>query len=97
MHLTPAANITRLRQHTSQKRGILTNFGCDDSAILFTMIISMADVTMLYGSFTIPINSSLGKGGIQKSGFGNPWKGLKLSLPRLEEVGSSVAPFILNL
>jgi hypothetical protein len=56
MPLTPAANITSLRQHTRQKRGILTNFGCDEAAILFTMIISMADVTMLQGSYTIPIN-----------------------------------------
>jgi len=56
MPLTPAANITSLRKHTRQKRGILTNFSCDKAAILFTMIISMADVTMLQRSFTIPIN-----------------------------------------
>jgi hypothetical protein len=72
MALTPAANITSSRQHTRQKRGILTNFGCDEAAILFTMIISMADVTMLQRFFH---NTDqlllLGKRGIQKSGLGN--------------------------
>ena len=43
-HLTPAAKITSLRQHTRQKRGFITNFGCDEAAILFTTVISMADV-----------------------------------------------------
>jgi len=73
MPLIPAANITSLRQHTCQKRGILTNFGCDEAAILFNMIISMADVNYAAG---ILHNTDqlllLGKRGIQKSGFGNP-------------------------
>lgn len=56
MPLTPTANITSLRQHTRQKRGILTNFGCDEAAILLTTVISMAGVTMLQGSFIIPVN-----------------------------------------
>jgi hypothetical protein len=56
MPISPAANITSLRQHIRQKRGILTIFGCDEAAILFTAIISMADVTTLQVSFTIPVN-----------------------------------------